>query len=134
MKESVGIERLLKKIAILHQSAGQFLEDAKQVRSEGGSIEQSKECVRKALRTEARAAELLKNHPEQEPGRSQLYYNAAKIAYALADLEYAGDLLAEGLRGEPDPSFRQKMESLRQRYQYMKIHGTPAMRMAAESN
>lgn len=124
----------LTKVDRLHQRAEQFLKEAQDIRANGGTIAASKRRVLKALKSELEAAGLLKEHPEVEPARSQLYYNAAKMACALGDMDAALEHIAEALNGDPPVSIRHRLEALRQQYQYLRIHGTPATASKAGVN
>jgi hypothetical protein len=130
MTDQAVINEIFKKANRLHMEAERFLQDATRTRVEGGPEEASKKQVRRALVKESEAAQLLKDYMEIQPARAEVHLNAATISYALGDVPRALEYIRVGLEGDPPAEIRGRLEKLRQRYQFILVHGQQEAKMA----
>ena len=74
--------------------------------------DKAKELFIEAFNLEKRAALSFPPQLESEPSRSDLFYDAASLAFEAKEYEAADWLVANGLAGHPSPEMRKKLKDL----------------------
>lgn len=97
----------------LNSRAEVFLKRAAVLNRQGQAFTEIARLMRRALKLEIQAISLVEDRKHLEPARSQLFYNAAKIAWGLQDFDAAERFCCGGLAGDPAPEMGTKLQALR---------------------